>query len=1204
MRLKKLEIFGFKSFFDKTTVTFQPGINAVVGPNGCGKSNLADAILWVLGEQSAKNLRGEKMEDVIFNGTEQRKPLGMAEVSLTFGDIGEALSAPYNAYSEITVARRLFRSGESEYLINKTACRLKDIRELLIDTGAGYRAHTIIEQGKVDDLISASPMQRREIVEEAAGIAKYRLRKAEALRKLEATEQNLTRVRDIIGEVKRQINSLDRQARKAEKYQKLKEELKSLELWVGRAEWEEWNRTREAVAGEEGVLRETAAAQENHLSGLDLRREETRLVLTEQEQTLGQLKAQIFEIEGRIQRLEGRIETIRAQRKEWEENASRNREEIGEIRQTETALREEEGTLEKEKSEIEREMPAREQRLSEQQEEASRLEEALNREIVQLEKENGVLFERVSHLTQAKNNLHHIALRKEELLKRKGRGAQELEEINRKKTEREAESQRLKGRVEEMQRRLSEKQVAQVAAAAQVKEIEFSLKAKSERLSLAKEEGGTLAAQLASREGFYRGLLGPQTESLLHLRGLHGMVADFIDVPTPYERAIEAVLESRLRGIVVEGPAEIRDGIDHLRQAQRGRGTFFPRQPRVVPQSEPLSNTNPEEGVLGCALDLVAYREGYEALARVLLGGVILVRDLDTAFRRLESIPMSATDATATYATLQGEVIDPSGAVTGGERGEVGLLEQKREIKGLSDRIASLQEETDRLEEELVLEKERLQSTRMEIETLSAEIRSIEMQQLHDQKDHTASLGEIDRLQNALQTVLFEQEEGEKEESDLLQQEGRERERFAEAQRQKEADEAAIARRQEEVEKRRGALESSKEEGVRLKMEVASLKERYRHLLEKEERLARLKEDLAQRYQEKERFLATLQEKQQGAETEEAGARSAIDQTAAEREKRLGVVREKTETHAAILMQLQQIEEEVRQGRGRLDQTQKDLQERALRKVEAQMTQERIRETIFSHYQVEIGEIRPSPPVSEGEGTPDLAQTRERAAALRRNLDEMGPVNLGAIEEYQELENRYQFLTGQENDLTSSMESLREAISKINKTTQSLFTETFYRLNEKFGEVFVSFFGGGKAELVLLDEEHPLESGIEMIAQPPGKKPRSITLLSGGEKALTAISLLFATFLIHPSPFCLLDEIDAPLDEENTRRFTQALSNMAGQTQFIVITHNKRTMEIADVLYGVTMEETGLSRLISVNLNDPKETNEAPVAAPVATDSA
>lgn len=1196
MRLKRLEVFGFKSFFDKTVITFQPGMTAIVGPNGCGKSNLADAILWVLGEQSAKNLRGARMEDVIFNGAEFRKPLGMAEVSLTFGEISGELPPPYSPYSEITMTRRLFRSGESEYLINKTLCRLKDIRDLLIDTGAGYRAHTIIEQGKVEELISASPLQRREIVEEAAGIAKYRIRKAEALRRLEATEQNLTRVRDIIGEIKRQIQSLDRQARKAEKYQKLKEELKSLELQVAGVEWNEWNRRREALEREEGRLRESVGRQEGRLAALDLQQAEIKLSLAQKEQELSQINSQVFETEGGIQRLEGKIETMRVQRREWDETLSRNHQEIGEIRQAESALRDERESLEKERGEIHLRLPEHEQLLANREEEVDHLERALTMEIAELEKGKVALFELASHLTESRNNLLHIEARKQDLQKKRGRGVLEFEEIRSKKETSEEAMRRLQREMEGIKAQFAEKSEAHAAAARLLKEIETALTAQGGRLSRIKEEWGGKSAQVASREGFYRGLLGRQegTENpLLQLEGLQGMIADLMEVPTPYEKAIEAVLEGRLRGIIVENHTQIKKGIEGLRNFQAGRGTFFTKSPRRFGEKGAPSVQGP--GVVGRALDLISYRAGYDDILDLLLGEVILTQDLDSALRLWES----STQAT-TFVTLQGEVVDPSGIVSGGERGETGLLEHKREIKSLSDRMEGLQAELKSLETEIGQNQATQEETRVQIETRSREIRSLEIDQLNKQKDHAFRLAEIDRLQGALQTVLFEQEEGDKEAVEILTIEQAEQNQMAEGQRLKEEAEAELNRRQERLNASRRSLDLLKGEGIQLKLETASLKEKQRHILDKLQRMERTEEELSLRLQEKERLQSSVEEKLKGSELEEGETVSAIQRSASERERLLERMREKREAHSAIVAGLQQVEGETYQLRSTLDQTQKGSQEKALRKVEAQMTQVKIRETILMNYQIEIA-THPLP-----EAATPVEEARARAISMRDSLDAMGPVNLGAIEEYRELETRYRFLTTQEADLVTSMESLCEAISKINKTTQTLFVDTFQALNQKFQEVFTSFFGGGKAALVLVDEAHPLDSGIEMLAQPPGKKPRSITLLSGGEKALTAISLLFATFLIHPSPFCLLDEIDAPLDEENTRRFTQALTKMSRQTQFIIVTHNKRTMEIADVLYGVTMEEVGISRLISVSLNEPSRSNGAghSVGTPVTSDSA
>ncbi len=1190
MRLKSLEIFGFKSFFDKTVLTFQPGMTSIVGPNGCGKSNLLDAILWVLGEQSPKNLRGERMEDVIFNGTELRKPLGLAEVSLTFGDISNELPPPYTPYAEITISRRLYRSGESEYYINKTPSRLKDIRDLLIDTGAGARAHTIIEQGKVDQIISASPLQRREIIEEAAGIAKYRLRKAEALRKLDATEQNLTRVRDIIGEVKRQINSLDRQARKAEKYKKMKEELRFLELQVAHTEWHEWKQKLETLTREEARLQEEESRQGTDLDTLGLQQSEIQLSLTQKEEELSRINKQLTEVEGHIQRLEGRIELLHAQRQEWLETQSRTDQEIKETRQTESTLAAEYEQLEQQKTRQEQILPEENAKLARRQEEADRINAKLNAKISELEREKTHLFDLVSRMTEARNNLAHIKTRKEELTRKKVRGSLEQEEVLHKMNQSELTLQQLNHRIEESKQQLTEKQAAHVLATSKLNEIETELKTKAERLARAKEELAATSAQSTSREDFYRGLLGEDegTENvLLQLDGLQGMIADLIEVPPRYEKAIEAVLESRLRGIVVEGSAEIKKGIGYLRQTEIGRGTFFPRIPRSTMTKETSPITG--EGIIGRATELITTRKGYDGIAEALLGAVVLVTDLDAALQIWES-----GQRPEILVTLHGDVVDPSGIVSGGERGESGLLTQKRELRSLSEQIDHLKDEIQGLETGIESGQKKKQDTLSAIEILATGIRSLEIQQLHEEKDHSSLLTEINRLQDGHQTLLFEQEEEAKEEANLLRLEEAEQGAMTDLEQAKSDKETVIRQLQEQLNDIRKSLEEVKEAVVQLKMKTASLKEKQTHLLEKQDRISREREELTLRWREKEQLFISLQEKLSAGKQEENDITASIQESGLAREGYLDHIRDKRETHAAVLLHRQEIERGAEKIRTRIEQTKKELQEKALLKMEAGINQEKIEETILINHQVEIANQVTLPAEDFS-----FEEARERGTKLRGTLEQMGPVNLGAIEEHQELSARYAFLTTQEEDLTTSMESLREAISKINKTTRGLFVDTFHTLNQKFGEVFESFFGGGKAELIMLDEAHPLESGIELVAQPPGKRPRSITLLSGGEKALTAISLLFAVFLIHPSPFSILDEIDAPLDEENTRRFTKAIHKMSEKTQLIIITHNKLTMETSDVLYGVTMEETGISKLVSVNLRSKPRTNGHPVEAPV-----
>jgi len=1175
MRLKKLEVFGFKSFFDKTVVSFRPGVNGIVGPNGCGKSNLSDAILWVLGEQSPKNLRGDKMEDVIFNGTEHRKPLAVAEVSLTVGDIAKELPPPYTPYGELTFSRRLYRSGESEYLINKSPCRLKDIRDLLIDMGAGYKAHTIIEQGRVDDMITASPLQRRELVEEAAGIAKYRLRKAEALRKLDHTEQNLLRVRDIIDELRRQRSGLDRQARKAEKYQALRQTLKTLELQLAEQEWAQWHDSGATLGNEEKRLQDIRTELSSQLAQFDLRQTETKTALTEKDALLGQANIEASELEGRIQRLEGKIETIHAQRKEWLEAQSQSAFEIKGLEDGIAALVQEAGQLEQEATEIALALPEKEASLLDKEAEAKALQEQGRIALDEIDKQKTALFHMVSLLTTAKNNLVHYHLQKEALHKQQERRRLEQESLTAKAEQAKAALLRLEKESAQGGEVLAEEKLRHADVLAFIGQCDTALQSKEDRLLGLKEDFAAAKAEALSRQGFYQGLLEKKEGSenrFLALGGLKGIMADFIEVPAAYERAAEALLGVRLQGIVLDDPAEIKKGMDILRQSPMGRGVFFPSQPRVSAQQ--AADTVSGEGLVGPAKAVLSFQAGYEALADVLLSSVYIVKDLEAAFRLWAQFPKVET-----WVTLEGEVIDRSGIATGGEQDEKGVLVQKREIQSLTDQIDRLKGEMAALQEEIDQDTEALATAQGEMEALAEAIRLLSLEQVARQNDQKVFASEVHRYEGELETLQFEEEENRDQEEELIRKEESEQALIAEKGRLKEETEADLEQKQQDLNAARANLNALNEEVVQLRMMTSALKEKRRHTQEKQNRVSGETRALAQRKEEKGRLQNSLQEKLSAGEAEEETTVSTIEELTAEREERIAQIRSEQEIHASLISALQQLDSETAARRKALNQAQEALQNIALKKVEVDMNLKKIAEAVSMNYQIEIADYRST------EAMPPLAEAKAESQSLRMKLDEMGPVNMTAIEEYRELDTRYQFLTAQEADLLKSIEGLREAISKINHTTRGLFVETFHLLNQKFGEVFTSFFGGGTAALVLLDESHPLESGIDLLVQLPGKGKRTITLLSGGEKALSAISLLLATFLIHPTPFCLLDEIDAPLDEENTRRFTQTLLKMSEHTQFIIVTHNKMSMEIADVLYGVTMEETGISKLVSVNLS-------------------
>jgi len=1216
MRLKRLEIFGFKSFFDKTTLTFQHGITGIVGPNGCGKSNIADAILWVMGEQSPKSFRGERMEDVIFSGTEQRKALSVAEVSLTIGSIDGELPAPYTPYAELTFSRRLYRSGESDYLINKTPCRLKDIRDLLIDTGAGYRAHTIIGQGKVDTLVSATPMQRREIVEEAAGIAKYRLRKAEALRKLEATERNLTRVSDIISELKRQRNGLDRQARKAERFKTFSERLKDLECQVAFSEWQTWAEREAALAKEEGILKNEALAASTELSSLEQRQSALSFSITQKEVLLQKARRLVSEAETAMQGLEGKIETLRAESKGWQEVQARSHQEMGMTREGLAALLREKEALGQERHLLAQELPEKERRLAAEETRVKTLESTVRTESLALEKANARLFHLVSKGTTSQNNLRHFQSRLEALLRQKERLQRESERLSEKKAQSESALEQLKNAYKETSDQLLTAREAQLKASSQLEKLDTALVTNEKRRAQIKEDSRALDSEIASREEFYRGLLGKPEgaeNALLSLEGLQGMVADLIDVPPAYERAIESVLEKRLNAIVVEDHEAIQKGLAHLRRAEMGRGIFFPRKARArFRKSDPVSG----EGLIGPARELISPRAGDESIADALLGGVMIVKDLDAALGLWSSFP-----AVESWVTLSGEVLSGSGMVTGGDPRGDGLLEQKRDLQQRSESLHRLQQEKQTLESVIAQDQADKATLLKEKEASVGVIRALEVALLKIENDQSGRKGDLQRFEEEGETILFEQEECLEEEASLRQSDAAERKLIEETECLKKEQEAAIAQQKNALAQSREKLEHLSETVVHLRIETQSLKEKKRHLLEKTARLTSDAEKLQHQIEEKAALVQSLQKKLEFAEGEATRMRTSIEEMAQKREAGIAEIRAEQEAHAALLSEFQSLDTSATALRKQSEEIQKSLQEKALKKVEAKMSQQKILETIAEKYHIEISGYQASAKIDPEEvskASESDAQAEDRqdqidvlrldsarldaarieAASLHQKIEEIGPVNLAAIEEYSTLDERYQFLSSQEADLTKSIEGLREVIAKINKTTRGLFVETFHQLNRKFGEVFTSFFGGGHAELVLLDPAQPLETGIEMLAQPPGKGKRNLMLFSGGEKALKAISLLFATFLIHPTPFCLLDEIDAPLDEENTRRFTEVLLEMSQQTQFIIVTHNKFTMEIADVLYGVTMEETGLSKLVSVNLkNTPPERSAEPQAA-------
>jgi chromosome segregation protein len=1182
-------MIGFKSFSDKTTITFQPGITAVVGPNGCGKSNISDAIRWVLGEQSAKHLRGDKMEDVIFNGSESRKPLGMAEVTLRLTNAGGSLPSDFGQYEELEITRRLYRSGESEYLINKIPCRLKDIRDLMMDAGVGARIHAIIEQDKVDQILSSKPQDRRFLFEEVAGVMKYKARRQEALSKLESTRQNQLRVNDIITEVKRQVNSLDRQARKAERYQKLRGEMKDFDFRLASVEYSNLGRDWTAVTGEFKKAEDEVTELHADLGRIEAAIEESRADALAAEHELSALNRRIHEAETALSRAEHRVEMSKSQIVSLTGQRGRDLADIEYLKAETARTVEQRGLHEQESRTIADALTEQNALLGERSLVLESLTRELREQELALDETRSGIYNAMNDSATEKTKVANLQSRLSQLDEQDARGLKESQDLARNLRELSA----LLG--------LKERERTEIAARRASAQEERNLVAA--RLEQALEKKRILEADLGATRNKLAGQ-GSRLRSLLELEQrldgyqkgvrtvmsarkeasagerigtIHGLVADMIETEPQYEVAIEAVLGDRLQYVVVDSQRDSFKAIDYLKTMSGGRSTFVPRTTREV-KSEPFVK-NGHAGVIGSALSVVRCSDSYSSVAQYLLGDVVVVDTMDTALYLWNKHGFNKT-----VVTLSGEILDPWGAVTGGavEAGGSGMLTKRREIKDLEHEVAGLSTLAAGLEAELGTIDAAIESDKTLEAELSRQVHRDEIEFVNRDKDCASMKDEIVRAQARARTI-----EDEAAQRDTLRRDlNAGIERSVETLRGIEAGhsnaQASIEVIQAELSRKKEQLEAARAGITEVRMAVTTLQEKQSASSRNLAGLMKTESDLADRLANRGAEIESIAGKLAGLESAIAEAETEIRGHIAvlEAERRVFVTRQ--EAHDGKTQALHAAEEQARQIRNDIEAVQKRLSACEVRRTELRMKIEHLRDRIWTTYHTELETI-----VRElGQFEINIEEATARLGELREKIDQMGPINVDALQEYNELKERYDLLSSQQNDISESINNLKATIAKLDGETIELFTEAFNAIQEKFKDVFSLLFEGGKAELVLLDEANILESGIEIIAQPRGKKFQTITLLSGGERALTAIALLFAAFLVKPSPFCMLDEVDAPLDEANIARFTRLIREMSSRSQFITITHNKRTMEMADALYGITMEEPGCSRVISARLRD------------------
>ncbi len=1223
MRIKRIDVVGFKSFSEKTSLAFPPGVSAIVGPNGCGKSNVVDAIRWAMGEQSAQRLRGRGMEDVIFSGSESRKPLGMAEVSVTFTADDAVLPAGIPALgvpgqegrAEIQVTRRLFRDGTSEYLLNDTPCRLKDISELFMGTGVGSKAYAIIEQGKIGQILSAKPIDRRVLIEEAAGITKFKAKRTEAEHKMEATRANLTRVTDILAEVKRQLNSLARQAKKAEKYRGLRDQATALERKVLafdaarlEADWAAGQRALdrvrdEAFAAEAGVSRADAAAESMRVEALRL---EERLRAAEAE---GYRQAEALQqAESARQLLQRDLEQVTRDQARRETDRAGLAEEAERVEAEASSLTGQRAELEERAAETRAEAERREARVRE-------VQAALRERQQELDRERSAEVEQAARLARAHNALAEGTRRAGELDQRAARLADATSRLAAQKAQAAAAGESLRQDLEtrralraETEARLGDQRAEEARLREAVVAIDGVLKGLREQQTTRASRLASLR-ELEARYEWYqsgvRSLMLAADSAFTRRDAVLGLVADLVETDPRYETAVEAVLGERLQAVVVESHTEGLEAIEYLKAKASGRSSFIPlalRPDLHVRNGHDATGQVPRvpDEVIAPLRELVRFRQDLGPVADYLLGDVWLVTDLGQALAL-----WGRNGFVKTLVTLEGEVVDPWGVVTGGAGGQgvlAGILSKKREIATLAASLAALGVEIDAEKVEAQSLERQAAEAAAEATRLREELHRLDLALVDVEKDIEASGQEAVRLEREAEGLGYE---GSRLEADRRELEAAMARAGAEAS-------AAEADRTAREERVRGLLDAvaalevqAAREGqalTEIKVTAAGDAERLAQVVREETRLADRRREVVRRRDTLRAELEAGRDEQERLARDLALLAERLDALHAARVSAEAALLTAREAAQGAAERLAAADGEVREARRLLDlarakvsdaqvaQTERTMRREAL----AAQADERFRvalDVLVTEGQTLVGSAMEPHPAGEAvTAAPllpfDIESTRAELARLRDQMAALGEVSLGALEEYAELEERHTFLTEQQADLQRSLENLTAAIARINRETRARFAETFEAINAQFKTLFPRLFQGGRAELQLTDEGDLLETGIEIIAQPPGKKLQNVLLLSGGEKALSAVALIFAIFLVRPSPFCLLDEVDAPLDEANIGRFNEMVREMTGRSQFLLITHNKRTMEMADTLYGITMEDPGVSKVVSVKLTD------------------
>ena len=1180
MYLKRLELQGFKSFADKTVLEFMPGITAVIGPNGSGKSNIADSIRWILGEQSIKSLRGSKALDIIFSGTQNRKSLGFAEGSLVFDNSDSKLPIEY---TEVTITRKLYRSGETGYFINKVPCRLKDVLELFMDTGIGKDGYSIIGQGKIDEILSNKSEDRRNVFEEAAGIVKFRVRKQESEKKLERTKLNLLRINDILSEIEGNIEPLKLSAEKAKKYLNLREELKNIEIGLFIYNIEKYKTVLEEIVKDEEIYKSNADEEETKMERLKALKEELKSKIDEITVKIEDMSNIGFESQKEIEMLNSDISVAKTRIDNNNENIKRFETEKEEAKEKRNNLKEEMEQKKQKKDSLKQNKEKFQKELEEKQKELEKITKKLSSKELEIEgyktkvsENTDRKYELQTEINTQNINFENFEKREKQIQSEIMTNISELDNTRLEKEDIAKEFYEIDNKRNKIVKNLQEISVKKEEINKKVKLYESNINTYQSEKRIKESRLKFLIETEKEKEGYIKSVksLLKDCENIKELgKGMHGVLANIIEVPEKYQTAIEMCLGASLQNIVTETEEDAKKLIEHLRKNNLGRASFLPITSVRGKKIEKIKNKT--SGVIGIASDLINYSKKYEQIITNLLGRTVIVDNMETAINLAKQ-----NGYTFRIITIEGDIINPSGAITGGSisKKTVNILGRGREIEKLQKEIKSLEEKIKKQEQEKQEYVNSIENIFEEINSLEKEHQEIDINYATKKQKLFSIEENIEKQENRVKKL--------KEEKENLKQE---KEKSIE---NKEKIQEEIQKITEETKKLNNIIQEFAElnkdnqkyiddlnfDITNLKISVSSFDESEASIEEIQERISKEVENLNKSIENKARQIEEIKQDNITLNNSINETEEKIEQIKEDVKKSGSKIEELKQERVDKNNKLKTKEDEINNKFKVIEDLKAQIVKIDVKKTKTEDEINNIINKMWEEYELTPNNVK------DYKKPENVALTQKNVNNLRKELKELGSVNIDAIEEYKNMKERYDFMCEQRVDLEDTMTKLRKIISDMTENMKKQFKEQFNLINKNFQEVFRELFGGGNAVLKLEDEDNILECGIDINVEPPGKKLQNMMLLSGGERAFTAIALLFAILKINPAPFCVLDEIEAALDDVNVYRFADYLKKFSKYTQFLVITHRKGTMEAADTVYGVTMEEKGISKLLSMKM--------------------